>query len=348
MKFDKKMLAVSTAIFTVLNILWIYLYSTTSISFDHSFNFMLIMNVFSLELIIVLLITGIVLSGALMTLNFFRTKMSKEGSVLTVLVGSTVPLVLLFNTFTNEWIFIFMMLFYTAGALFLVLFPSSKKRKKSRFKALKTGWDNSKKVLYLLALGGFLIGMVATFSSLEQRQDEFMDGIINMTSVQAGQIDVGELMQGDNGEGMGLNLSREEYRQEIFIPTVVPEYNKTLNENGMKWSDLSQEQQESVFNESYSSFQDTYSGEGLAQKLESSMSEAIGEKIQKQMSGKIAEQLFENIPIFKAMMNLLPVLTGIVIGSFILMYGVLFVSPFCAVINSLMPKGKEIKEEDED
>lgn len=342
---DRKTTILSITLFTVLTTLWVYLYSQTGISFDHSFNFVKVMNMFSLELILMLLAVGALLSGAITSLNFFRTKISEKGAILTALIGSIVPLVLLFSLFTNQLIFILMMLFYAAGAVLLVLFPSSKKRKENNFKALKIGWSNSKKVLYLLALGGFIIGMLATFSSLEQKQDQFMDGIVNMTSMQAGQIDMGEIITGENGEEIGLNMSREDYRQDIFIPTIIPEYNKTLNKNGMKWSDISSKQQETVFNESYNNFQETYSGDELASKLESSMSESINEKIQKEMSGQIAEQLFESIPLFKTMMDLLPVLTGILIGSLILMYGLIFVSPFCAVMNPLMPKRKGFREE---
>ncbi len=343
MKIDKKTLPIAILSFTTLSMLWIYLYSMTGISFDHAFNLVSLIELINLKTTLILLATGLVLAKAIIVLNYFRTKLSKEEILLSCLVGSITPLIALYPLFTDKSAFLIMMMFYLTGTTLLIHFPSSKERKKSRLKALKVGWDNSKKLIYLLAIGAFFTGTFLTFLTLEERQEQFKTGIIDATQLQVAQMNLTRMLEDEEG-GLELNLSREWYEENIFIPEILPEYNRSLMElYGVTWEDLPPETQEQVFNETYETFKESYGDGGLMENLQSTLGESMQEEIQERVSETMGEQLFEEIPMFKAMLDFLPIIIGLAISSFVVMYGLLFVLPFCAVINSALPRPEKKK-----
>ncbi len=327
-KNSAKCLGITTGIFTVLNLVWLYLYQEIGISFDFAFQLGKAMQLFNIQTALLLISTGFVLSGALMTIHYFNRELDSVKIVMAGIIGSFIPALILFPFFKNQAVFFLMISFYALGVA-LQAYLSHPEKKEGKFRRLKYGWGLSKKAIYTLSIGGFLVGLLMTSANLQQRQGQLKSSLMNVTKAQTQQMNLTGMSTG----GMG-NVSRDWFVENIFKPEILPEYNKSLQEKyDLTWSDLTQEEQDNVMNNSYNNFKESYGEGGMATNIQST----IVEQMQDKVSEAVINSMFEQVPMLRIMLQALPVITGLVISSFVLLYGTLFISPFCALIELFIP-----------
>ncbi len=292
------------------------------------------------------MLSGATLAGAIITIHYFNKHLSNIKMVLASGIGVFTPFPIFFSFFQNLLAFLLMLVFYFLGIVLQIYFTAPEKET-GILQRLGYGWNLSKKILYLLALGGLITGILITAASMEQRQEQFKGSLINMSRSQIEAMDIEEMLEGELQQDLGtsnITMSKEEFKNQLLIPGI-KQFNRPMNYS--TWQSLTESQKGVIVNSSYQQYKDRMQG-GVDLGNVSSVIEGQMEEMQEKITDQVMQGMFEQVPIFRVMLKLLPILTGIIIGSFILLYGTLFVSPLCALIELIIPTKEQGKNNKED
>lgn len=295
--------------------------------------------------------SGVILSLTIIIVYYFREKQGKVNTTVVTTLSTFISILVLLPLFRNKAIFISIMMFYLAG-LVAVIFLSKIKRESGIIKSISLGWKLSKKFIYLLAIGGFIVSLSMSFATLEQRQEQFKTSVMNFTQEQVGEIEVEKIIEEERFieepeiDGEMEQISKEEFREHVFLPIIIEGREDTMNRT--QWEELNEEEKERRLNQSYQAHL-RQQGE-MDEEIEEIASEILEQQmpeIEKEVTEDVIERMFVQVPVFRAMLASLPFITALVVSSFILLYGTLIISPLCSIASILIPKETE-KENKED
>lgn len=323
----------SIGIITLLTISWIYVYSLTGISFDLLFQLGEITELMKVQTLIFLVISGALLATTLMLTQYFSQKQRHTNSILAIAISTSIAIAALAPILKNPPVFVSMMMFYLSGLILIAYLPMPEK-KKGILNILSSGWETTKKVVYFLGLGGFIITMLMTFATLEQRQEQIQDSVVEITQAQIRGMDLEGMVGEGIGPGLDAELTKEEFEEQLI------EGIKTMGMpmNYSRWQELDEEQQENIINQSYQNYQE---------EMEEGLLTMPDEQLEEQVEETVAE-MFVEIPAFRIMLDLLPILTAAIASSMIVLYGTILVPPFFILGTYLIPEHEENEEEVEE
>jgi|GEM_PF-5741156 len=305
------------------------------------------LQVIKIENILFLILSGVALAATIITTNYFHIKQGKRNTAIASTAATIISIPILLPLFENRPIFISMMMFYLAG-LITVTYLSKIEEKEGILEKLSSGWNISKKMIYLLAIGGLIIPLLMTATTLEYRQEQFKESMIDITESQIEEIDLAEMIDPeeiDIGSKPG-NMTKEEFKEDILLPQIkmtgMPMDYET-------WENMTEEEREVTLEYLYEEFMEEQ--EDIDETIEETFSRAIEqqlEDIETDIMRPMMEQMFEEIPIFNLTLRALPIITALVVSSLILLHGTIFVYPFFALMSLIIPIKQEKKEKEED
>ncbi|MFW5902659.1 MAG: hypothetical protein ACOCTT_02110 [archaeon] len=300
------------------------------------FRFTEALQLIKIENLIALISSGIILAVTIMVTHYLHIKQGKRNIAIASVAATFISTIILFPIFDNKEIFISMMMFYLAGLITLI-YLSKINRKKGVLRDLSLGWSLSKKMIYLLAIGGLIVPLLITSATLEQRQAQFKESMTNVTESQIDEIDMGEIIDPEEID-MGItseNITKEEFKEDILLPQIKM---TGMPMNYSTWEDMSEEEKEITVDYLYQQFMEEQ--EGMDGAMEDALSKAIEQQIEDMdmdLTESIMDEMFEKIPIFNLTLKLLPLVTALIVSSLIITYGMMFIYPFCALMSPLLP-----------
>lgn len=312
----------AAGVIAVLNALWLYVYSRLGIEFDTVFDFGAALQMIGLSVIFAAFFIGFLIALAIFALLYVSRSLPRNEAVLVAVLGTAIP-ALLGTFFVSGAVFLFMMVFYALGGIYMAATPEP--GLKGVFQKMRAGWNAQRKVIFIVALGGLLVALLLTQANLPYYQQKVKSSLLNMTASLA------------NAEGL---VSREDVRQMVIsselsseemhaqlvqsceaspsCAALEPEVKQPFLENQTQKALLEQEAgREARVDLAYGEMRERFSGNQTRQ---------------------LAERMLERLPLVNTAMAALPILAGVLAFSAILFFETLFIAPFAALLGLLLKK----------
>ena len=324
MELNLKMLSIGTAAFTVLNILWVYLYSLVGLNFTQIYNPVFFLDLAKdLSWVPVLLLTGAVLAAAIFVARLFASYLAKNERLLMVAIGGVIPLAIGLAIYSNLIVFSVTMVFYILGCVLAIGLPETEL--KGALSKMGSGYSVSKTVINLVAIGSLVASLIFFYSNLEDSQTKFKEGIVGIQS----QLNIGSFISKDDVKQMvGGSITDDQLRQQAATQ-IGNSIGKTADEV--------------LADPTYTSLIET-----AVANAKSSIDQTVDDSYSKMVnsSSNVVGPLLESMlskPPLKYLIDFMPLLSAIIIASLVSSFGMVWVGPINAVLGVSIPNKQEPK-----
>lgn len=319
---EQKDMGIFFICFTILSIIWVYIFSITSFSYSDLFNFMAFQKLLSAEIIIYLILMGFVIAASVYVLLYFSQRLKETEIAVASLLGILFVIFAGWGLFSTKSFFILMMIFYALGCIWAI--HKKVKIKETAWSRAKQGWVASRGVFLFLGVGALFGGIVVTYGSLPYYQGVMKSSALNLTT----SVDISSFITEEDVRE--LVISQELTRAEIE-ELVRDEYERQEG-----FSDLSPAEQQRLI--------DTTTEETYQRQLdgrEANIDRAYNFlQERKTVAPDTVSNIIERMPFTKTLLDLLPFFAGMISLSFVLIFGQVFVSPFAAILSIWIKKEK--------
>ncbi len=315
------MLVLGVVFFSIVNIIWVYLFTWTGIRFDDVFDPKIVFR-FTGEgasgLIFLLLAIGFLMALSISLVRLFSQYLNQMEKNIMVVAGVTIAILTCLSSYTNLVVFVIIMLFYMLGCLLLAKTGESK----GLFSKLSSSFNASKKVVTILTIGSLVASFLFIAMNPAESQSKFKESMLSFQS----SINIGSLITKDDVRNMvigsGQLLTKDQIRQTILSGANVTE--EQLAANPVLAAYVS-EQVDKAYALQYDQLDKTIDST-YARLVNSSSS----------MTRPIMEKMFAKPP-FSYLFDFMPILIAVLVASMVSLFGAIWIAPMAAVIGALLP-----------
>jgi hypothetical protein len=326
-----KMTLIGMAALTVANTAWVYLYTLVGLNFTKIFDPVFFIGFMKdISWVPALLLTGFLIAVSIFIARFFSAYISKPERLLMLLVGVIVPMAIGLVLYSNLLIFIIVMLFYLLGCVLAIGLADTEI--KGLFSKFGSGYNVTKTVLNIVAIGSIVASLLFFYTNLEDSQAKFKEGILSIQS----QINLGSFLSKDDIRGMIMSSGSV---------MTVDQIKELLITQAATASGVSADMIRA--NPAIMSMIDgnaTVIYDNQIQSLDAQVDRAY-DQITNSSSSTIRPLLESMLskPPMKYIIDFMPVISAIIVASFISLFSMVWVSPMGSLIGVLMPKREEQK-----
>lgn len=315
------MLVLGIVFFSIVNIIWVYLFTWTGIKFDDVFDPRIVFR-FTGEgasgLIFLLLAMGFLMALAISLVRLFSQYLNQTEKNIMVIAGVSIAILTCLSSYTNLVVFLIIMLFYMIGCLFLAKADESK----GFLSKLSSGFKASKKVVTILTIGSLVASFLFIAMNPAESQSKFKEAMLSFQS----SINIGSLITKDDVRemviGSGQLLTKDQMRQTILAGANVTEEQVAANP---ALADYVSEQVDKAYALQYDQLDKTI--DSTYARLANSSSA---------MTRPIMEKMFQKPP-FSYLFDFMPVLIAVLVASMVSLFGAVWIAPMAAVIGAFLP-----------
>lgn len=315
----------AAGVLSALNALWLYMYSRMGIEFDTVFNFSAAFRLLDATTVFVAGFIGLLLAAAILALLYVSRSMPRNEAVTAALVGTGIPAVFGTFFFASKTIFLVMMAFYVGGSAYMASTPEPEL--KGIVSRMRAGWNAQRKVMFVVALGGFFVGLVFTQADLPKYQEQVRSSLLNMTS----------LLVGGNASGL---VSLEDVRQIVISSELTRDQARSQLEASCAVTPSCASLPPSDKSSFLSSQTDKYLQDQAANReyrVQATYADMQG-RFSGNQTAQMVGNMFNRLPIMRTAMTLLPLLAGVMAFSTILFLEMLFIAPFSILFSLMLDK----------
>ena len=310
--------------------------------------------------ILMLLGSGIFLALGITTVTAAKIKTEMKKRTIAVSIGIIIAALVALQWYSNKQAFMIMVLFQIIGFAFASV---TKRELFTNLTAkMKSGYSDSKKVMYLLSLGGLITGIIVTANNQSYYEDLAKQSLADLTVQAAESMNLSQIIQNiDFSSMINSQLTNEQVRQIAEQSITKEQIREILEQNlGSSFTALPAEQQQMLIDQTYEQYVSMISNALNSQEVQESINafakqaaqqmvnQNALQQIQENFTKQTLDQLSENMPAVKRVFSLLPVISGLLASAIIMIFAVpvmFMASVFTAVMPNEKRKIKEPKTE---
>ncbi|MEM0372705.1 MAG: hypothetical protein QXO69_02590 [archaeon] len=182
---DGKNAAIMTALLTLSNCGFVYSYRMIGVKLSDAVDLPAIMSLANASSAVAVLMTCFFIALTVFFILLFDLKLEKREKVAATIASCVATIPLSMFVYTNKDAFLVMLLFYMLGLILAAI--AQKPINENSFDKLKAGWNASKKVMYMLALGGMVTGTLFASIYRADYENAAKQSIITMATSSLGE-----------------------------------------------------------------------------------------------------------------------------------------------------------------
>jgi hypothetical protein len=317
-----KIMLIGIVAFSIFTAAGVYAFSLTEIGFVDAFNLNIFQKFFTGNTIFYLIIMGAFFAADAAVIAWLTNRLGGWDSAIVVIIGMGIALLFgvganLFSTLYNFTIFMFFLLLGSVYAAHSNWDISGKGMSRA-----KTVYSVSKKVMTIMAVGGLVGGVMITYLDAPFYQGMVKSGIVTVASG----VNIGSLITEENVRE--LVISQELSRAEL------EEFYMGFCSDDSACSTLPLSAQETFVQQS------TDTALQAQTDNRDKNVDNFYTVLQKRNTAlpDFTANIIENFPLTKAMLDILPLLTGLILYSAISVFGRIVVGPFAALFGLFVKK----------
>jgi hypothetical protein len=328
MQIQKKTL-VGAAIFTLLNIVWFFVFSKMNMGFFDLFDYNIFLNLMNLNIFFLLLLTSIIIAGAI-SIMFITASDDKKQNLILFGAGGGTSVVIAFIIFNSLISMLFALAFIFSCLLAICTF---KIETTSVFSKMKFGWGAARKVGAFFAIGALMIALFFTLLNKEVCEQKTKESISKFAARSVGQaIDMASLISKDDLK----NLLCSSVTREGVAKTAEAQL-------GDMWNTLTEEQKNKIIDDSYAKSLESCSNDAYLNQAYATLQQNLNNRNISFVSESTIEKIMEQLPIMKTILQILPIISAIMLFSGINLFMTAFVAPFVALISLVHPRKENLQ-----
>lgn len=325
------MLVLGIVFFSIVNIIWVYLFTWTGIKFDDVFDPKIVFR-FTGEgasgLIFLLLAIGFLMALSISLVRLFSQYLNQMEKNIMVVSGVTIAILTCLSSYTNLLVFVIIMLFYMIGCLLLAKVGESK----GLFSKLSSSFNASKKVVTILTIGSLVASFLFIAMNPTESQSKFKESMLSFQS----SINIGSLITKDDVRNLVANqLQTKDQIRDLLINGSVTQI---AADRGISEDDVRNDATLMALIES----QVDSRVDSVYQAQYDSLDKTIDQTYAKMSNSSsalmrpIMEKMFAKPP-FSYLFDFMPVLIAVLVASMVSLFGAVWIAPMAAVIGAFLP-----------
>jgi len=323
-------LAIGTALFSIFNATWLYLYTMLGIKFSDVFDPLILFKFTGPSgpgMIMLLLLIGLLMAVSITILRYFSFHVNSTERIIMAVIGSVVGIAVGLVLFSNVLVFLIMMLFYMAGCL---LFVKPPKEELGFLSKIGSQYNAAKGVMTFLAIGSLVASVVFVYSDLQNSQAKFKDAILNFQA----KINIGSFIDKGDVRDMLMSSSQvltKDQIKEMLITQAESTFSMTREQVLADSAKMALIEQQTDTN---------YQAE--LNLIDQSVDAAYARMTNSTSSSMqpIIEGLLEKPP-FSYLFEFLPILTALMVASVVSFFGMVWIAPMSALLGVALPSKPE-------
>ena len=319
------MLVLGVVFFSIVNIVWVFLFTWTGIKFDSVFDPRIVFRFTGAEapgLISLLLAIGFLMALSISLVRLFSQYLNQMEKNIMVIAGVSIAILTCISSYTNLVVFLIIMLFYMAGCLLMAKTGESK----GLFSKLSSSFNASKKVVTILTIGSLVASFLFIAMNPAESQSKFKEALFSFQS----SINIGSLLTKDDVRqlvmGSGQLMTRDQIRDELVNQTASmlgvtsdvilsnPTVMASIEANATNIYSVQMDNVDKTIDQTYAKMTN---------------SSAMNLR-------PIMERMFANPP-FSYLFTFMPVLIAILVASMVSLFGAFWIAPMAGLIGAFLP-----------
>jgi hypothetical protein len=312
---NPKAMAIGLAAFSVVNIIWLYLYTLVGIKFSDAMDPKILFKFAGPNgpmMILLLLGVGFLIALSIFLVRLFSRDLSTIERLVMIAAGVAISIGVGSVLYSNLIVFVIMMAFFMLGCM-MIAEPESVS---GFFSKLGAGNGATKRVMLMLTIGSLVASLIFVSMNTDDAKIKTKDAISSLMS----NLNFSSMLSNIVPGGV---MSQDQIREMLI--------NQTMNNLGFT--------RDQVLNDPTL----MTSIDGNASQIYQSQAQQIGRLTNTSGTMQpIIENLLDNPP-FSYFFDFLPIIIAVAVASVVSLFGAVWVSPMGALLGLAMPARPEAK-----